>query len=1159
MSGRTELPSGLVTFVFTDIEGSTRLARMLGDDYGSVLNAHRGVVRRALRNHSGVELFTEGDSFFIAFGDAAAAVAACIASQHALAAYPWPSPDVAPRVRMGLHTGWAKPVAGEYASAEVHRAARVAAAAHGGQILCSEATALAVTTWSPDLLPAGTPDTTSGGDTDAGLRREYGQDHETGARPRSAEGSHRATRRTGVGSWRAARSRRAAREPTGGSPTERAGDGAAAQMPRDMPGDALLSEALRRVPPAWVALGALTSEIPATAPGADPDPMADVELLDLGLHRLRGFDDAERLFQIVAPGLERSFPHPRTGTAPNHNLPAAVTSFVGRQAEAAELRQLVGTHRLVTVAGSGGAGKTRLALVVAEQVLTAYPQGVWVVDLADGRPEAALAGAMGVRTEPGRPLFDSIVERCRRGRTLILLDTCDALPGDAKRLVRRLLTACPRLDVLATSRAPLGVPGELVWRLPPMAPADAYALLAQRVVAARGGRPGADEDDLGRVASRLDGHPLAIELAADRLRLLSATQLSARLDDPIAALDAGREPNEPSPAHGLPAGRSHADLLPAGLSQADLRGPGPHLADHLSPGSHPADSIMLDWQFEDSLPPASQLGGQTPPGSQLGDHGLPGSQRREHLTPGSQAGDHALPGSQLGGHTLRGSRRGGSLNSANRPSGFFGLGIDRSAIGLFGMGRAAAGLGYVGRGQDRLPYGDSRSPDMSQSTAWDRHHSLTRNLDWSYRGLSGAAAALLRRLAVFAGPVELAAVEWSSGDAFGALSELADRSLVEVVSGPRYRMPEQVRAYAVRRLLAAGEERQARDGHVDWSLHTLDGVVVDTDGQPRTVSLTELSPYVKEWEAALRWSVTGGNPRAGLRLVGALDPWWREHGGAREGRDLLYRLYGRLDGLTVARADMASAYLVHAGLSSDRDERERFLDRAEVAARAAGDSALVVRALAGHRVSLIEAGRLREAEQVCREVIAAAERTGVPAAALPTIIALAELLWRRDELDEAAELLGGARVIEAGRPEDRGRRTVDWLLGMVALRRGDLVAAHDHLVVALRSRLRHGFRGAAADAVAAIAVRCALGDDPVTAAVLFGGAESVRGARRATQFGAFWSAQQAVLRRRLGDTAFDAAYAEGATIGFTRAVATALAVEHPDLEHGSARFAQSVA
>ena len=137
MSGRTELPSGLVTFMFTDIEGSTRLARMLGDSYRNVLGAHRAVLRAALSHHGGAELFTEGDSFFVAFDDAAAAVAAGVAAQRALAAHDWPSPDVAPRVRMGMHTGWASPVHGEYASAEVHRAARVAAAAHGGQVLCS--------------------------------------------------------------------------------------------------------------------------------------------------------------------------------------------------------------------------------------------------------------------------------------------------------------------------------------------------------------------------------------------------------------------------------------------------------------------------------------------------------------------------------------------------------------------------------------------------------------------------------------------------------------------------------------------------------------------------------------------------------------------------------------------------------------------------------------------------------------------------------------------------------------------------------------------------------------------------------------------------------------------------------------------------------------
>jgi predicted ATPase/class 3 adenylate cyclase len=870
VSGRNELPSGLVTFMFTDIEGSTRLARILGDAYGAVLGAHRALLRRALRNCGGVELFTEGDSFFVAFGDASAAVAACVTAQRALATHDWPSPDVMPRVRMGLHTGWAKPAAGEYASTEVHRAARVASAAHGGQILCSEATAL-----------------------------------------------------------------------------------------------------------------------------AGKDSAGGIDLLDLGSFRLRGFDDAERLFQLTAPGLERDFPRPRTSGAATHNLPAPVTSFVGRFTELAELGGLLDEHRLVTVAGAGGAGKTRLALAVAETVLAAYPQGVWVVDCVtapNGLP-AAVAAAIGLRAEPGRPVLDTLVEQCADRRMLLVLETCEAAPKAASALARRLLAGCPRLDVLVTAREPLGVHGELVWRLPPLRPADAFALLSERVTTARGGsRPGADEAaGLARVAAQLEGLPLAIELAAARLRLVSAGQLASRLDDPLAALDSG------------------------------------------------------------------------------------------------------------------------------------------------------------GTGHDR-----------AEADPADRHDSLTGTVDWSYRRLGERASALLRRLAVFAEPVDLATVEWCGDDALGALSELADKSLIEVTPGPRYRISAPIRGYATRRLTAAGEERAARDRHVAWSLHILDRVSLDTDGQPRTLSLTALAPYVGEWQTALRWSTVGGSVRAGLRLAGALDPWWREHGGTREGRDLLCRLYDRLDGKGIAPAELASAYLAHAGLADDRDERTRFLERAEVIARQADQPALLVRALAGHRIALLEAHRPAEAEQVCRDVIARAERTGVPAAALPAVVALAELCWRRDALDEAAELLGSARQNEAGRPQDRGRRTVDWLLGMVALRRRDLVAAHDHLVVALRSRLRHGFRGAAADAVAAIAVRCAIGGDPATAAVLFGGAESVRGARRTLAFGGFWAAQQAALRATLGDTVFDVAYADGAESGFDRVVAMALAVEHPDLEHDSVRFAPTL-
>ncbi|TDB85020.1 adenylate/guanylate cyclase domain-containing protein, partial [Micromonospora fluostatini] len=388
MSTPTDLPSGLVTFVFTDIEGSTRLAQLLGPGYRPVLREHRRLLRRTLASTEGAELLTEGDSFFIAFSDAAAALTACLTAQLALTGHDWPSPESAPRVRMGLHTGYAEPRDGEYASPEVHRAARVAAAAHGGQVLCSA----------------------------------------------------------------------------------------------------------------------------ATARHADPLPVG-ASLLDLGLHRLRGFDDRERLFQLVAPGLERQFPRPRTADAVAHNLPTQVTTFIGRQAERAELDRLMRQHRLVTVLGAGGAGKTRLAVELAACVVESYPDGLWFVDIATvtdpGLVAFAVAAVLGLRPEPGRPMVDTLVEYATDRRMLIVLDTCDAQPAASAELISRLLAGGGGVRVLATSRESFGLPGEVVWRIPPLsvdprpdgAQSDAVALLLDRTVAARGGRQPhpAEEADLWRV------------------------------------------------------------------------------------------------------------------------------------------------------------------------------------------------------------------------------------------------------------------------------------------------------------------------------------------------------------------------------------------------------------------------------------------------------------------------------------------------------------------------------------------------------------------------------------------------------------------------------------------------------------------------------------
>ena len=185
-------------------------------------------------------------------------------------------------------------------------------------------------------------------------------------------------------------------------------------------------------------------------------------------------------------------------------------------------------------------------------------------------------------------------------------------------------------------------------------------------------------------------------------------------------------------------------------------------------------------------------------------------------------------------------------------------------------------------------------------------------------------------------------------------------------------------------------------------------------------------------------------------------------------------------------------------------------------------------------------------------MIAWAEAHGVSQEAVFSVHCLAQLLWRRGALDEAVELLSSARAAEAARPEIRGRRDVDMQLGMVALARGDLVAAHDHLVVALRSRMAYGFHTRVCDTLTAMAVRCAHGGDLVTAARLFGAAHTHRSRLRARQSGylEYWREQEQLLREQLGDRRFDAAFDAGSTLSLDEAVAAALAVDQEVAEPG---------
>jgi predicted ATPase/class 3 adenylate cyclase len=899
VSASLDLPSGLVTFLFTDIEGSTRLAQLLGPEYRPVLAEHRRILLRALTERNGVALFTEGDSVFAAFSDATAALQACADAQRALAEHEWSRPEARPRVRMGLHSGYAEPVANEYATPEVHRAARVAAAAHGGQVLCSGA-------------------------------------------------------------------------------TER-----------------------------------LAAELPTS-----------VSLLDLGLFQLRGFDGRERLFQLVADGLERDFPRPRTVAATAHNLPVPAASFVGRARERAQLRELVDQHRLVTVVGPGGAGKTRLALEIAAERVERFGDGVWFIDLAPVADPylvaVTVADVMGVRPEPGRPVLETVAEYAGTRDFLLFFDTCDAHIGAVAPVISQLLAAGPGVRILATSREPLGAPGEVVWRIPKMsvllpveggAP-DAVALLMERAVAARGGRaPGDDEmEDLLRVAERLDGLPLALELAAARLRLFSAAQLADRLDDLLGTLDAG----------------------------------GPNTGEIFS------------------------------------------------------------------------------------------------------------------------------------APARYRHSTLRATVNWSYRTLPHDAAALLRQLAVFAGPLDLATVEWvagasATGDgkrnaAVDRLAVLVDKSLMVAEPGATrseltYRMLDPIRAFAGRALAEAGEEGAARDRHLAWALQALQRVHTDAEGKPVTLSTYPLDRLAAEVRAALHWSVTAGRVRDGLRLAVLLDEWWRERGLAREGRLWMFRLFERLPatGEEIPAAELSVAYHVyarHAGADGEFGEQLRLLVQAEEAAWRSGAATMIARVSAGRGEALVALGREDEAERACRDVIDWARSRDVSAEALPAVFCLAQLLWRRGQLAEAATELGAARAVASTHPTERGRRSIDMLLGLVALSRGDLIAAHDHIAVSLRSRMTHGYHWAACEALTAMAVRCALGGEMTQAATIFGAAQAARERLRSHQgaVGPMGRRHESAVRHTMGDTAFDAAYAQGAAMTLPEATTYALAVEHPDLSQGLVRL-----
>jgi predicted ATPase/class 3 adenylate cyclase len=431
----TAMPSGTVTFLFSDIEGSTRLWEQHPEAMKAALARHDAILREAVTANDGYIVKTTGDGVHAAFQTAGCALAAAFAAQQALQAETWPEiQPQAVRVRMGIHTGEAEARASDYYGPALNRAARLMAVGYGGQVLVSAATAM--------LTHDGLPD------------------------------------------------------------------------------------------------------------GAT--------LLDLGEHRLKDLVAPERIYQLTHPALPNSFPSLKSLDAYPNNLPVQLTRFIGRKREIDEAKQLLDAHRLVTFAGSGGTGKTRLALQLAAETLSQFVDGVWLVELAPladgGLVLTALASALGLHEVPGSPLLTVVTDYLRAKRSLIILDNCEHLIEASARLADHLLRACPLVKILTSSREALSVPGETAYQVPSLAVpepdetgfevvgrTDAAELFADRARATnpRFALTAANALAVAQICRRLDGIPLALELAAARTRLFPPEQIAARLGDRFRLLTGG--------------------------------------------------------------------------------------------------------------------------------------------------------------------------------------------------------------------------------------------------------------------------------------------------------------------------------------------------------------------------------------------------------------------------------------------------------------------------------------------------------------------------------------------------------------------------------------------------------------------------------------------
>ena len=433
-----------VTFLLTDIEGSTRLWEEYREAMAVALEAHDSILKAAVERAGGTVVQTTGDGLLAEFDQAEAAVTAALDGQHALDGYEWPATGPL-RVRMAIHSGSAQVRDEEFHGRPLNRVARLLAIGYGGQVLLSGATVALVA----DSLP-----------------------------------------------------------------------------PR-------------------------------------------LELIDRGEHHLRDLDRPEHVYQLAGPGLRREFPALRSTAAHPSNLPNQLTSFVGREQELGDVRALVVRSRLVTLVGVGGTGKTRLMLKAASAMVDRYRDGVWLVELAPvsdpGLVVQEVAHAIGIQEQPGQRLIDTAVDFLRASELLLVLDNCEHVIAAAADLAQRLLGDCPSLTVLASSREPLGVGGEAILAVPSLAlppaidaretglpidpglldraaGAEAVRLFVERAVETLPSftLDAANVSAVIEICRRLDGIPLALELAAARVNVLSVQEIAQGLGDRFRLLTGGR-------------------------------------------------------------------------------------------------------------------------------------------------------------------------------------------------------------------------------------------------------------------------------------------------------------------------------------------------------------------------------------------------------------------------------------------------------------------------------------------------------------------------------------------------------------------------------------------------------------------------------------------